>query len=370
VDLHTMIAEPVIIRSIEALKVRGRMLVRTTSEEGAAGVAMVNDRLAYLWPILRDFVVPVFTGRDARDLQALIDEVYTARSAYKLAGLALWCPVAYLELSLLDMLGKLADCTVSEFLGDVVRREIPVYLSSTRRDTTPEEEVDWLAERLAVTGASAAKFKIGGRMSRNADARPGRTEDLVPLARRVFGDDVTIYVDANGSYDAEHAVEVAALLVDHGVAFLEEPCPWQDYWETKRVADALALPVAGGEQDSSLWTFDWMIRDRVVDIVQPDVMYNGGLMRCLKVGERAASAEMPIMPHSPKAGAEAAAVLHFGALAPNLGPHQEWSAKDVPPVSWYAPAFEICEGKVAVPDGPGLGVMYDPEIWREAEPYF
>jgi L-alanine-DL-glutamate epimerase-like enolase superfamily enzyme len=369
-DLHAVLPDPVIIRSIEALTVRGRMLARVRSEDGAAGVAMVNDRLAYLWPILRDFVVPVFVGRDARDLALLLDEVYIARSAYKLAGLALWCPVAYVELSLLDMLGKLARCTVSELLGDVIRCEIPVYLSSTVRDTTPEEEVAFLESRLAATGASAVKFKIGGRMSRNADASPGRTERLVPLARRVFGDDVTIYVDANGSYDSEHAIEIAPLLQDHGVAFLEEPCPWQDYWETQRVADAVELPVAGGEQDSSLWTFDWMIRDRVVDVVQPDVMYNGGLIRCLGVAERAASAGMPIMPHSPKAGAEAAAVLHFGALASNLGPYQEWSAKDVSPVSWYAPAFEIREGKVAVPDGFGLGVTYDPETWHEAEPYF
>jgi L-alanine-DL-glutamate epimerase-like enolase superfamily enzyme len=363
------VPDPVIIRSVEALTVRGRMLVRTTSEEGATGIAMVNDRLAYLWPILRDFVVPVFVGRDARDLPTLLEEVYTARSAYKLAGLALWCPVAYVELSLLDMLGKLARRSVSELLGDVVRREIPVYLSSTRRDTTPEEEVALLAARVAATGATAVKFKIGGRMSRNADAAPGRTERLVPLARRVLGDGITLYVDANGSYDADHAIEVAALLVDQGVAFLEEPCPWQDYWATQRVADALALPVAGGEQDSSLWTFDWMIRDRVVDIVQPDMMYNGGLLRNLWVAERAAAAGMPIMPHSPKAGAEAAAVLHFYALAPNLGPYQEWSVKEVAPTPWYSPSFEIRQGKVAVPDGPGLGVTYDPEIWQEAEAF-
>ncbi len=207
-------------------------------------------------------------------------------------------------------------------------------------------------------------------MRHNADAAPGRTERLVSLARRTLGDGVTLYVDANGSYDAEHAIEIAALLVDHGVAFLEEPCPWQDYWATQRVADALELPVAGGEQDSSLWTFDWMIRERAVDIVQPDMMYNGGLLRNLWVAERAAAAGMPIMPHSPKAGAEAAAVLHFCALAPNLGPYQEWSVKEAAPTPWYSPSFEIREGRVAVPDGPGLGVTYDPEIWREAEAFF
>jgi L-alanine-DL-glutamate epimerase-like enolase superfamily enzyme len=366
-SFHSILPDPIILASIEPFQYRGHRLVRATAENGATGVAAVNDRLRYLWPIVDQFVLPYFVGKDARELPSLVDGVYAFRSAYKLAGIALWSPVAYIELSLLDMLGRLANRSVGELLGTVMRHRIPIYLSSGARDTTPEEEVAWLGERLTETHATAVKLKIGGRMSHNADSLPGRTDRLIPLARKTFGDDVTIYVDANGSYDAVHAIEVAALLADYGVAFLEEPCPWQEYWETKRVADALALPVAGGEQDSSLPTFEWMIRDRVVDVVQPDMNYNGGLLRCLRVAEMATEARVPIMPHSPKAGAEAAAVLHFGSLAPNLGPHQEWSAKTVHPESWYTPTFEIQDGAVAVPDGPGLGVDYDPDIWPNAE---
>ncbi len=369
-DFHEIFPDPVIVASMEALQVEDRYLVKATSTEGASGVVTVNDRLAYLWPILKRFVVPYFKGQDARDLPRLVAGVYTYRSVYKLAGLALWNPVAYVELSLLDLLGQLANRPVGTLLGKVIRQEIPIYLSSLRRDTTPEEEVAWLSQRLDETQATAVKLKIGGRMSDNADAFPGRTEHLIPLARKTFGDGMAIYVDANGSYDAAHAIEVGALLADYGVAFLEEPCPWQNYWETKRVADALALPVAGGEQDSSLSLFAWMIRDRVVDLVQPDVMYNGGLIRCLQVAEMAASAGMSIMPHSPKVGAEAAAVLHFCSVAPNLGPHQEWRGEHVTPPSWSTPAFEIHGGAVAVPQAPGLGVAYDPAIWDRAKPLF
>ncbi len=371
-DFHVSFPKPVPIESIEALRFEGRYLVRTTAREGGSGdavwgAATVNDRLGFLWPILQHFVVPFFVGKDARDLASLVDEVYTYRSFYKLAGLALWNPVAYVELSILDLLGRLAGCTAGKLLGTVLRRQIPIYLSSMRRDTTPEEEVAWLGQRLQETGANAVKMKIGGRMSHNADAFPGRTERLIPLARRTFGDDVTIYVDANGSYDAHHAIEIGAMLADYGVAFLEEPCPWQDYWATKQVADALTLPVAGGEQDSSASMFAWMIRDRVVDLVQPDMMYNGGLIRNMRVAEMARAAGMSIMPHSPKAGAEAAAVLQFGAVAEALGLHQEWHGAAVQPASWYTPAFEIKDGVVAVPRGPGLGVEYDPDIWDRAE---
>jgi L-alanine-DL-glutamate epimerase-like enolase superfamily enzyme len=330
----------------------------------------VNNRLDYLWPIMERFVVPYVLGKDARELDALVDGIYTYHSAYKLAGIALWNPVAYVELSLLDLMGKTMDRAVGAMFGPVVRERIPVYLSSLRRDTTAEEEVAWLGQRLEETGADAVKLKIGGRMSHNADAFPGRTERLIPRARETFGDDVAIYVDANGSYDAEGAIEVGALLADYGVAFLEEPCPWQEYEQTRQVAEALDLPVAGGEQDSSLPRFRWMIDNRAVDVVQPDMMYNGGMIRALRVAEMAEEAGLPVMPHSPKVGAESAAVLHFASVVPNLGPHQEYRGEYVPPTSWYAPNFALEGGAVPVPSGPGLGVIYDPVIWEKGERLF
>jgi L-alanine-DL-glutamate epimerase-like enolase superfamily enzyme len=365
IDLHAHFSSPVILASIEALEVRKHYLVRVRSSDGAEGVVTTNNRLAYLWPILEHFVIPFFLGKDVRQLPSLVEKIYTYRSVYKLAGIALWNPVAYVELAVLDMLGKIAGKSVGSLFGSVLQQEIPVYLSSLRRDTTPEEEVSWLANRLVETGASAVKLKIGGRMRRNADASPGRTEKLIPLARKVFGDDVVIYVDANGSYSADCAIKVGEFLSQYNVAFFEEPCPWQEYVETKQVSDVLEMPVAGGEQDSSLPQFKWMISNRVVDIVQPDLMYNGGMIRNLIVAQFAAKQDVSVMPHSPKAGAEASAVLQYASIVPNLGPYQEYYGEYVPPEFWYEPDFDIKNGAVPVPSGPGLGVNYDPQIWRE-----
>jgi L-alanine-DL-glutamate epimerase-like enolase superfamily enzyme len=370
VNFHALIPDPVIVTSIEAWRYDHHYLVRSRCKDGTSGIVVVNNRLAYLWPIMEQFVVPFVLGKDARDLDTLLDELYVWRSAYKLAGIALWNPIAYVELSLLDLMGKKAGKPVGLLFGPVIRERIPVYLSSLRRDTTAEEEVAWLGQRLEETGAGAVKLKIGGRMSHNADAFPGRTDRLIPLARETFGDDVLIYVDANGSYDAEGAIERAGLLNDYGVAFFEEPCPWQEYEQTLKVAETLDLPVAGGEQDSSLARFRWMIERRAVDIVQPDMMYNGGMIRALRVAEMAEPAGVPVMPHSPKVGAESAAVLHFASIVPNLGPHQEYRGEYVPPVPWYAPAFALADGAVTVPDGPGLGVTYDPVIWDKGERIF
>ncbi len=363
-----LLRSPVKIARIEVLRSGGAWFVRTTSTDGAAGLAATNERIEYLYPILLRRVIPFFVGKDARDVEALVDGVYVHHSNYKLAGLALWNCVGWIEFSLFDLLGKTAGKTAGEFLGGVLRWEIPVYLSSLRRDTTPEEEVAWVGRRLEETGAKAVKLKIGGRMSRNADAAPGRSETLVALARKTWGDRVTIQVDANGSYDAAKAIEAGRMLEAHGVYFYEEPCPFEDFEATKRVADGLQkVLVAGGEQDTSLEKFAWYVKNRGLDIVQPDVNYNGGFVRTARVGRLAAAAGLDITPHAPQTGMSIAYMLHFASATANIGRFQEFNGAPRAPDPWLSPALEVKRGAVRVPDGPGLGVSVDPDFLKKAE---
>ena len=365
--LRERFPSPVKIASVELLRRDQYDFVRVTSSDGATGTVLASERMAYLHPIFLQRVAPYFVGKDARDLESLVDGVYVHQSNYKLAGLALWVCVGCLEFAILDLLGKSAGVSIGELMEGVVRREIPIYLSSMRRDTTPEQEVAWLSERLTETGAKAVKLKIGGRMSRNADASPGRTERLVPLARKTFGDSITLQVDANGSYDPAKAIEVGRMLRDHGVYFFEEPCPWEDFEATKQVADALEIPVAGGEQDTSYAKFRWMVRNRAVDIVQPDVIYNGGLIRTSRVARLAAAAKMDITPHAPQPGYHAAYMLHFASVTPNLGRFQEYPAARFEQPSWYGPQIQVRNGAVRVPNGPGIGITIDAKFLEKAE---
>ncbi|MGC8793195.1 MAG: mandelate racemase/muconate lactonizing enzyme family protein [Bryobacteraceae bacterium] len=357
-DLHRLSRSPVRIASIELLRNGNVYLVRSRASDGATGIARTKNIEDFI-PILLRRVIPHFLGKDARDLETLVDEVYVAN--YKLAGQAFWVPVASVELSLWDLLGKVAGKPVAALMGGVLRREIPVYLSGSERNTNAEEEVEIYVRGVALTGARAVKFKIGGRMSRNADAYPGRTQRLMTLARKRLGEDILIYADANGSYDSRAAIEVGRMLEDLKVGFFEEPCPWEELGETKQVADALSIPVAGGEQDASLWRFQWMIENRVVDIVQPDINYNGGLIRTARVARMARKVNMWIVPHNTQTDAAACNMLQFASAIPNAGPYMEFPFRGPrKPASWYSPNFEIRNGVIKVPEGPGLGVEFDP----------
>ena len=367
-SLESCCSTPVMVRSIEVLRFADAILVRATSQEGAVGVVTCNPRARYVYPMLKELVIPAFLGQDARQLETLVNRVYAYRNNYKYQGTPFWNCVAYVEGALFDLLGQVTGKSVGDLVGGAWRDRIPIYLSSMKRDTTPEQEVAWVGERLTETRARAVKMKIGGRMANNADSLPGRTERLIALARESWGSDITLYVDGNGSYDHVKAIEVGRLLERYDYGFFEEPCPFEQYEETRMTADALDIPVAGGEQDCNMGHFRVMIRDRYVDVIQPDLMYNGGLIRALRVARMAAKVGMNATPHSPKHNPELATLIHYASVVRNTGPFLEFPAVKVKYDSWYDPQFVIQEGgTIKVPSGPGLGIRYDPGIWAKAE---
>lgn len=364
-NLHKQVTAPVKIASIELLQSGKQNFVRTRSTDGAEGMVLTKDMEDFI-PILHRRVIPHFLGKDARDLETLVDEVYIAN--YKLSGQAFWCPVAYVEQSLFDLLGRSVRKPSGELMGGILRKEIPVYLSGSGRDTTAEEEVDVYVKGVAETGAKAVKFKIGGRMSGNRDTYPGRTDKILELAAKQLAGKVTLMADANGSYSAAKAIELGKRLQEMKYLWFEEPCPWEELSETKKVADALEMKVAYGEQNSSLWQFQWLIENKVIDVVQPDLNYNGGFIRAARVARMARKANnMWICPHNTQTGAASVNILHFAATTPNVGPYMEYvSRASAKKESWYTPNFEIKNGVIPVPTGNGLGVNFDPDFVKKA----
>ena len=358
-------ASPVIIESIELLRKGREHFVRVRSKDGAEGVSVDDGRMDILHPILNRQVIPYFIGKDARDLEEHLFSVYRLDSNYKLQGLAFWVPVALVEFAILDLLGRIVNKSLGELLGGVIRTNVPFYVASGRRDTTPEQEIDYLKSLIEETGAKAIKYRVGGRMNRNQDAMPGRTEKLIPLTRKVFGDKIAIHADANSSYDAQHAIPVGRMLEDINAVYFEEPCPFDDFDATKKVTDALKIPIALGEQESSHWRFQSQIRHHVSDIVQPDLYYYGGLIRSIRVARMAESCNQPTTPHL-SGGFGFVYSLHFAACVPKIGPWQEYKQGVKTYGQWFNPPLRIDDGKLTIPQGPGVGIAEPKEILKGA----
>src|SRR4051812_12489699 len=364
-DLPGQIEEPVKIESIELLKRGSQFFVRTRSADGAVGLSPTKQVELFV-PIFEKLVAPYFIGKDARDIETLVDGVYIEN--YKLAGLAFWCPVAYVEQSVLDLLGKVAGKSVGALLGGVIRKQIPVYLSGSDRILKAEEEVDVYVRGVAETGAKTVKFKIGGRMSGNLDTYPGRTETVLKLGRQKLGDKMILYADANGSYDSKKAIEIGRLMESLKYTFFEEPCPFEELSETQIVGNELKIPIAFGEEIYSLWHFQWMLTNGVMKIVQPDINYNGGLIRAIRVARIAQKLGRTIVPHNTQTGVSSVNIIQFASCVPNIGDFMEYPwRKPQTAESWYSPNFLIKDGHIPVPEGPGLGITVADDYLAGAE---
>jgi L-alanine-DL-glutamate epimerase-like enolase superfamily enzyme len=362
------ILQPVQIESIELLRQGKKYLLRSRSKSGAEAVTAPHPaRTADVWPILVKHLIPAFVGQDARQLETLIWEAYRRNDNYKLQGLALWVGVAAIEINLLELMCQSAGKPIAELFGQRLRDDIPVYYASGNRGNTPEAEIEYLQKLRAESGAKALKFRLGGRMSRNADSLPGRTEALIALARKTFGDDYTLYADSNSSYDASEGIRIGRVMEQHGYGFYEEPCEFDDLWSTKEVADALTIPVAGGEQEYSMHRWRWMIAHRGVDIVQPDLHYGGGMIRAVRVARMAEAAKMTVVPHMSGGGLGYLDVVHFASFVPNIGPYMEFKGNTDLPVACATSSLKVEKGSVRCPTGVGYGVIIDPAFVKKAE---
>jgi L-alanine-DL-glutamate epimerase-like enolase superfamily enzyme len=346
------------IASVESFGTPDVALVRVRTDEGTEGWGQVAPYHADTTvEVLHRQVAPHALGRDALEIEALVDEIPDRE--YKFRGSHLFRALAGLETALWDLRGRVEGKGVCELLGGEPR-SFAAYASSMRRDITPRDEAARLVRLRESDGFGAFKVRIGKECGRDEDEWPGRTEEIVPAVRAALGDDVTLLVDANSCYTPARAIEVGRLLEAHGVSQFEEPCPyWRLEW-TREVTEALAVDVAGGEQDWDEAVWQAMIDTRTVDVVQPDVCYAGGLTKALRVAELASAAGLPCTPHSANHSLVLVFTLHLLAAIDNAGPYVELSIEPDEDYPWQVGMFEprprVVDGRVEVPVGPGWGV--------------
>lgn len=358
------------IEKIESFCTRFVGFVRVTDEAGRQGwgqISTYQSDIAAL--VLHRQVAPWVLGQCCDDLDALLDTV--AEREHKFPGSYLARAMGGLDTAVWDLRGRIAGAPVVDLLGGRPGR-LRAYASSMKRDITPEAEaarMAWLRDRF---GFDAFKVRVGAEVGHDRDEWPGRTEAIVPAMRRALGPDASLLVDANSCYSPARAIEVGRLLEAHDVEHFEEPCPYWEPEQTREVAEALAVPVAGGEQDCDLGVWRRTIAMRAVDIVQPDILYLGGIARTLRVARMAAEAGLPVTPHSANLSMVTLFTMHLLGAIPNAGKYLELSIEGPDYYPWQEGLFRnspyaVEDGRVTIPSEPGWGVEIEPEWLARAE---
>ena len=359
------------ITSIETFANEFIGFVRVTTEDGMTGWGQVSTYNSDITAqVLHRQIAPWALGRDTADLEALVVEI--PEKEHKFPGSYLRRALAGLDTAIWDWRGKVAEKPVAALLGGSPG-PIRAYGSSMVRDITPEDEASRLARLKDEKGFDAFKFRVGKECGHDEDEWPGRTEAIVPAVRKAVGDEVSLLVDANSCYSATRAIEVGRMLEQNGVEHFEEPCPYWLMEETKRVTDVLTLDVTGGEQDCDLQHWKRMIEMRAVDIIQPDILYLGGIVRTLKVAGMGQRAGLPCTPHCANLSMVTLFTMHLLRAIPNAGNYLEFSIEGDDVYPWQRGIFVECpygieDGCARVSDAPGWGVEVHPE-WLAKSTY-
>jgi L-alanine-DL-glutamate epimerase-like enolase superfamily enzyme len=367
-----LFSSPVIIETLELLMDRKNCICRVRSKDGAEGISIGHPFISKeSYPMFNNILRQNFIGKDARDLDQLLFNA--VENNIKRQGIPLNVQVATIEFAILDMLGNIAEKPMGQLIGEIHNPEVSIYLGTRigeLRRQEPEKSLELVKQDWIETKAKAIKLRAGAgdNLGMDNDNATGSTEKLVKLGREMFGDEMVLMIDGNGSYSVEGAVKLGKLLEEYKYYFYEEPVPWDWYEEQKQVARALKITMAGGEEEFGFHAFRWLIANNVFQIVQPDLFYFGGMIRSMKVARMAEATGKTATPHMSEGGLGYLYMLHMVSATANADKYHEFKmfeTKDANgtliPVESKTEPLQSIDGVIKVPTGPGMGVVVDPE---------
>ena len=344
------------------------LVVRVHTDSGLVGLGEIDSQPHIAKAIIEapsshanaTGLAAIVTGLDPTDPDEAWRRMFAGSIYYGRRGAALHA-ISGIEIALWDIAGQAAGKPVHALLGDARRDRIKAYASALMPDTPAEA-------RTVAAGLREAGFggvKLGwGPLGHDADLDVA----LVAGARAGAGADADLMIDVGmGWSDADDAIDRVRRMADSRPYWIEEPF-WPDEYELYRaLADAVDVPIAAGEEETTIWDFERLIDRGGVTIVQPDVTRAGGLRECVRIAALARRRGCRTVTHSWSTGIIKAASLHVLAVIEEAEYFEYCVTTTELNQRLVREQFEVVDGMVAIPDVPGLGVTLDDDVVRECQ---
>lgn len=285
-------------------------------------------------------------GEDPHDIAKLYDKLLWAGASVGRSGVATQA-LAAIDIALYDLKAKRAGLPLAKLLG-AHRDSVRTYNTSGGFLQASIDEVKEKASLSLDAGIGGIKMKVG---------LPDQHEDLrrVRAVREHLGADVPLMVDANQQWNRATALRMGQRLEEFDLVWIEEPLDAYDAVGHADLTRRLATPIATGEMLSSVAEHENLIREKACDIIQPDAPRVGGITQFLRLATLAQTAGLDLAPHF-------AMEIHLHLAA--TYPYEPW----VEHFDWLDPLFnerlETAEGRMLVPERPGLGVSLSEQARR------
>jgi L-alanine-DL-glutamate epimerase-like enolase superfamily enzyme len=359
--------EPIVLRldRVDATRADGTQdafLVRVHTDEELVGigeadtspyVARTMVEMPASHSIARGFR-ELLAGEDPSAIDRLWQLMFHGTDHYGRGGAALH-GISAIDMALWDLLGKATGRPVADLLGGGRVDDVPVYASEVMPETA--DEVRRIAERAVAGGYTA--LKLGwGPLGRSVET----DVELIETARATVGDGRALMIDGGRAYTVKRALDLLRRVEGQDLYWFEEALAPDDLDGYRRLADAASVRIAAGEADSGLGPFRALVEHGHVDVLQPDVARCGGFTVARQIADLARDRSVEVVPHCFSTGVLVAASLHFVAIL-DRPTWSEFSVADSPLVHGIlATPFELVEGRLRVPTGPGLGIELDDEL--------
>jgi L-alanine-DL-glutamate epimerase-like enolase superfamily enzyme len=310
---------------------RAALLVEVACEDGRVGTgesAIYGGSASVTEALVHDVLAPRVLGADPTRPEQLWQRMLWPSHQLGTGG-ALPMAISGIDIASWDLVGQIAGLPLFRLLGghqDRVRAYASAGFYFAGKDA-PAVAEEFRA--IAANGYGHGKMKVGrtpetpmnplAHMVEPGFATVSFEEDLarVRAVRAAVGDDFRLMVDANNAWGVTTALAAGREYDRLSVHWFEEPVATDDRTGSARLAAALDVPVAGYETESQLSGFRDLVNAGAVDIVQPDVIWAGGITACRRIAALAYAAGLPCVPHVYSTAVSIAANLHFMASLPN-----------------------------------------------------
>jgi L-alanine-DL-glutamate epimerase-like enolase superfamily enzyme len=325
------------------------LLVKVTTEEGLEGWgeafgfrAVRSTKLA-----IDELIGPLCIGRDATQIAPLMLEVQKKLHVFGRGG-ALMYGISALDIALWDIAGKAVNAPVCRLLGGGAT-DLACYASLVRY-------------------SDASLVRANVRRALECGFRGLKLHEIelsaIAAARDETGPDIELMLDVNCTWTLNEARTIAKDLKSFSLKWLEEPVwPPENYDGLAEVRRTTGIPIAAGENVSTLLDFERLLKAEAVDFVQPSPGKMGGISELCKVFSIAAVHNIAVMPHSFYDGPGLLAAIHATAALGTVDSMIEWRRFDLE-AQIYGDALSPVGGRIRVPQGPGLGIEPDPSVIR------
>ena len=337
------------------------VLVEVRTADGILGYGECLGRFgarAYAG-LINEVFAPRLLGQSAFDIRRLWQQMRASLTGR--AGGMLVEAIAGVDIALWDVVGKALGQPVHRLLGGMGRTQVDCYASSVNWASL--EVMEAQARQVVAMGFKAIKIKLGQPVARAIEAAT-RLREVVPA-------EVRLSVDANWAYSLDEAVAVGHALHRLGYWFFEEPIVPEDVAGYAQLRRTVSVPLAAGESDYTVAHASELLRERLVAIIQPDVARAGGISETRDIATLAQAFHVGYAPHVGWSGSVCvAASLQLAAAMPAFVSFECMfianPLRDALATQRVGSAQDLVDGRLAVPQGPGLGIDID---WDAVQRY-